>query len=862
METSFFIQKCEQYRFSGLTPSKLILAADILPPIQFENVTFNPYVDPELETFELIAIYPVQCVNLSIYRRKRRQALKARFCNNRVLYFELGGFERRNMFWNLWCEKVKFLCPGDSEMSCSETSVATSSTTDSSLYLVERKMVTTLNGIKQLWCKFGPNFAIDTHFINQVVNTKNLGNKWTDRHLYLGKDFQENILDYKPIVELPRLPDKSKKKKARSKPKLNYPCLTQEKHLTFGDSVQVNRFGSGVLEGCGTGLYLTVDDYITPTGNSTSLIKSTSSEPSLKGEYTSTITDYELLAETAVLIWELYGYSQFNMKYRHRRRYGFSPKPLFLYGLGPWNVNKGDKMSLQLKRAVSDVNLQNLNTEKQLKLPVSRRQLYATVSCSILIDNDYPASRRSNNSIINAPKKPVVVFWTPGYWYRPISAKDAYNQLQNHLKKIQACHESKPDTKNSLFCLGRRCRKHHFMIKLKKKRNKKFKEDSDEDDFLFQKKLKTRKRYSLISSVLKSKIEESLHLWDDGNDSDETPLQRLKRLLKIDVATTAWDFNSTTLAQQLTIIDKDLFLKISISELENLLWQQSAKNAPNIAAMIAFSYRISCLIASEILRQDMEKARARLIARFVNVANKCHRMSNFHSCRSVLGGLQNPAIFRLRKTWAYVRKKHSTKYQLFEFLSRLYRDPRMPSFQKTFFLLSQNPPFMPFIGHIISKLLDKIPAYKIQTLERQFSFCTTKSYKSNTSLQTTPQNPINQQFHNLFSKLFKVFANNAISHTTTDEKSNYRKEKLKNKSVKLGSKSVKFKGLYEYFEPFDQYSDNRPERLLETIDLLERSQLGAMHYNYDCNDIARSFLLKARYFDDQDNFFNSIKLEQ
>lgn len=81
----------------GLTPSKLILAADVLPAISLENVLYNPLVDPEIETFELIAIYPVECVNLSVYRKRKRQALKARFCNNRVLYFELGGFEKRGV---------------------------------------------------------------------------------------------------------------------------------------------------------------------------------------------------------------------------------------------------------------------------------------------------------------------------------------------------------------------------------------------------------------------------------------------------------------------------------------------------------------------------------------------------------------------------------------------------------------------------------------------------------------------------------------------------------------------------------------------------------------------------------------------
>lgn len=80
-------------------------------------------------------------------------------------------------------------------------------------------------------------------------------------------------------------------------------------------------------------------------------------------------------------------------------------------------------------------------------------------------------------------------------------------------------------------------------------------------------------------------------------------------MLRMDVALCAWDFDSTTLAQQLTMIDKELFLKIPSSELEVLLLQQTSRNAPNIGALLAFSHRMSCLVATEILRDDSEKVR-------------------------------------------------------------------------------------------------------------------------------------------------------------------------------------------------------------------------------------------------------------
>lgn len=83
--------------FPGLTPSKLVLATDVLHPAEQAAVTYVPGLDPEIETFELVAVYPLECVNISVFHRKSRQSLKAHFCNNKVLYFELGGFEKRHV---------------------------------------------------------------------------------------------------------------------------------------------------------------------------------------------------------------------------------------------------------------------------------------------------------------------------------------------------------------------------------------------------------------------------------------------------------------------------------------------------------------------------------------------------------------------------------------------------------------------------------------------------------------------------------------------------------------------------------------------------------------------------------------------
>lgn len=149
-----------------------------------------------------------------------------------MLYFELGGFERRRMFWNLWCERVKFLCPDNSASSRSETSVATSSS-GSTLYILNKKVVTT-NGVKQLWYRFGSSMLIT----NGTTIQTNLIQKWPDKYLYLGKNFE--LDQYQPIIHTPTIETFIKQKKTK---KMNlrqaYPSTMEEKDLNIGDTVQV-----------------------------------------------------------------------------------------------------------------------------------------------------------------------------------------------------------------------------------------------------------------------------------------------------------------------------------------------------------------------------------------------------------------------------------------------------------------------------------------------------------------------------------------------------------------------------------------------------------------------------------------------
>ncbi|XP_019876319.2 uncharacterized protein LOC109604231 isoform X2 [Aethina tumida] len=811
----------------GLTPSKLILATDVLPPVN-ENITsYVPGIDPEIETFELIAIYPVTCVNLSVYHRKRRQALKARFCNNKVLYFELGGFQKRKMFWNLWCEKVKFLSPEGTVSSKSETSVATS-TTCSTLYLVDRKLVNH-KGMTQLWCKFGPgDRSIDKNLLNVVFGnnaqqSSALVNKWTDKYLYLGEKFAQKPYDYKPIMYPPDYNNVVSEKpcvcipKSRNKFTINSAktCCDPLNGMTEGQNVK----------------------------NQTDFCLLELKHPEEAGQFY-TVLNCALYLDSVVHIWEHNKYDSMRYKVKHKRRYAFNPQSDFMNGLGHRSVKSGENLMLQLKRAASEIHLNHESDE----FGFSRQHLISSPSC---IDLHYTCVNNINSNKIKTPEtKTMMLFWTPGYWYMPKPAKELYLDVRKHMQSVTEYLERTNK---------RKCKQSRSILrKLYTKENSK---DSDDEVPKLCKKSMSRHARRPTQDVESASCcwPRSIQLQEEVKP--EKFSDYMKKNLKLDMELRTWDFTSTILAQELTLIDKELFLKIPAEELGMVLVKRNTKSSPNISALLVFSHRISCLIAHEILKETLEKCRAKLIARFINLADKCHQMSNFQSCKTVMNGLQTPSIYRLKNTWAYVRKKHATKYQLFQHLSNLYRDPRTPKYQKMFFIMSQNTTFLPYIGDVLAKLFNKIPNYDFSLFNQKarsccsWSLCTPSPTMSLNSLGSKKMKTV--QNGNVITK----FLNSIRMLNVEPPKVQTQKSKKHRKIKTFRKKTRPFKCLDDFYKPLYVIEDNRVQCLHEALEFLEKTQIGALRYSFTSNELARCYLLKARYKEEKDNFVCSLSIE-
>lgn len=140
------------------------------------------------------------------------------------------------------------------------------------------------------------------------------------------------------------------------------------------------------------------------------------------------------------------------------------------------------------------------------------------------------------------------------------------------------------------------------------------------------------------------------------------------------------DFSSEAIAEQLTRMDSALFVKVVPYQCLGCMWSQRDKKenmSPTIRATIAqFNAVTNQVIMSLLCRPTDATAsptssrrppttpaqRARIIEKWIRVAQDCRRLKNFSSLRAILSALQSNAVYRLRKTWAAVSRDSMTTF--------------------------------------------------------------------------------------------------------------------------------------------------------------------------------------------------------
>ncbi|XP_067941437.1 ral guanine nucleotide dissociation stimulator-like 1 isoform X2 [Watersipora subatra] len=126
--------------------------------------------------------------------------------------------------------------------------------------------------------------------------------------------------------------------------------------------------------------------------------------------------------------------------------------------------------------------------------------------------------------------------------------------------------------------------------------------------------------------------------------------------------------NARTIAEQLTRIDAELFIKVEAHQCLGSTWNQrsreKANECPTVAATISMFNSVIYTVISTILKDIGLKSskRANIIEKWISIAQELRIMKNFSSLRAIISGLQSSPIFRLKKLWSNVNKSSMEIY--------------------------------------------------------------------------------------------------------------------------------------------------------------------------------------------------------
>ncbi|KAI4829027.1 hypothetical protein KUCAC02_023091 [Chaenocephalus aceratus] len=134
--------------------------------------------------------------------------------------------------------------------------------------------------------------------------------------------------------------------------------------------------------------------------------------------------------------------------------------------------------------------------------------------------------------------------------------------------------------------------------------------------------------------------------------------------VEIEVQEDFLSFESDLVAEQLTYMDALLFKKDK---------KHNKHSAPTVRATITQFNAVAACVVSTVLkhRQIRPHVRARVIQRWIDIAQECRIRKNFSSLRAIVSALQSNPLYRLKRAWACV---HKDSMQTFEELSDIFSD--------------------------------------------------------------------------------------------------------------------------------------------------------------------------------------------
>ncbi|ELK17815.1 Ral guanine nucleotide dissociation stimulator-like 3, partial [Pteropus alecto] len=121
------------------------------------------------------------------------------------------------------------------------------------------------------------------------------------------------------------------------------------------------------------------------------------------------------------------------------------------------------------------------------------------------------------------------------------------------------------------------------------------------------------------------------------------------------------DFGVDEVAEQLTLMDVELFSRVRPCECLGSVWSQrdrpgAAGICPTVRATVTqFNTVTGCVLGSVLGAPGLAAPqRAQRLEKWIRIAQRCRELRNFSSLRAILSALQSNPIYRLKSSWAAV----------------------------------------------------------------------------------------------------------------------------------------------------------------------------------------------------------------
>ncbi len=166
-----------------------------------------------------------------------------------------------------------------------------------------------------------------------------------------------------------------------------------------------------------------------------------------------------------------------------------------------------------------------------------------------------------------------------------------------------------------------------------------------------------------------------------------------------------FSFSSKDIATELTRISYIYFSRITPKEFFKGLFtkKDKEKTSPNICRVVERFNEISYWVIEEVLSYDYSSDRAKVVEKFIHIANELKNLNNFNDCMSIVSALGQMILTRLNKTWKKVASKN---------LNLLQKIKKLLNFQNNYknirdeisICLKQEKPFLPFLGYYSKRI--------------------------------------------------------------------------------------------------------------------------------------------------------------